>query len=235
MKSLKITFFTLSVFLFSWNGPRFVVAPPFTSVENIITLSQGQTIEQVNSSLGIQAYDILYLNDGNMLCFYNYRLLDRKINIQSKSAYNEQFKDSDDESLSSLKSQTAGKPFYSEWKRLYVNFKDGKLTHFITDGGLEDANYIVLVNGTLKLLNSKSLEFAHFSKLSNFVFPQVEQSIQPASAPKGAQTQSNNNSTTILDKDRDVIENLLFPLKYNGTFKNNETPRKKKPSIIDFK
>ena len=55
-----------------------------------------------------------------------------------------------------------GAKFYTEWKKLYVFFKDGKLASFITSDGLKDANYLMLVNGSIKLLSENDLDFSHF-------------------------------------------------------------------------
>ena len=44
-----------------------------------------------------------------------------------------------------------------------MSFKDGALTHYISDAGMESANYIQLVNGTVSLLNKEDI-----LKLLNF-------------------------------------------------------------------
>ena len=185
----------------SCSQSKFIVAPPFTDVEKISKIELGQSKEQVNDILGISPYDVLYLNGGNQVCFYNYRLLDRRLTIDNSK---NNIENGPGTTLSSQQGQTSGVPFYSEWKRIYVNFKNGIVEHYTTDAGLEDANYIGLVNGTIKLLNSKSLE------LKNFY-----------SDPSKSSTQTNES----LD-----IDKILFPLKLNGKFKSTDSPRKKSKS-----
>ena len=101
--------------------------------------------------LNVEPYDIVSGGD-IFLCYYNYRLLERKIPI-ANSNKNRSINDLDSQSLNSELSQITGAKFYTEWKKLYVFFKDGKLASFITSDGLKDANYLMLVNGSIKLLS----------------------------------------------------------------------------------
>ena len=86
MKNMKkfnlIYTLILSGFLItSCSRSRFIVAPPFTDIEKISTIETGQSKDEVNKALGIQPYDLLYLNEGDFLCYYNYRLVGRKVNV----------------------------------------------------------------------------------------------------------------------------------------------------------
>ncbi len=121
---LNLSVLILLMGIVSCSSSRFVVAPPFTNVNNISNLKTGQTFEEVNQVLGIPAYDILYSSGKDFLCFYNYRILDRKINIDAPSAHNTLMSTVHEESLSSEKAQIMGEAFYSEWRRVYINFKD---------------------------------------------------------------------------------------------------------------
>lgn len=186
------------------NMSKFVVAPPFTDVEKIGKVEIGKAYDEVNQTLGIKPYDVLYLNDGNQLCYYNYRLLERKISVANSRKKAARSSDN----LSSQVAQTFGEPFYTEWKRLYINFIDGKVAYFTTDSKLKNANYIALVNGTIKLLNSTDLKLDHFYSSSyNTVYGE--------------------NGNIILSEDTQKenldIEKILFPLKYNGSFKPNKS------------
>jgi hypothetical protein len=187
------------------NMSKFVVAPPFTDVEKIGKVEIGKSYDEVNQSLGIKPYDVLYLNDGNQLYYYNYRLLERKINVTNSRI--KAVKGTND-NLSSQVAQTFGEPFYTEWRRLYVNFIDGKVANFTTDSGLKNANYIALVNGSIKLLSSTDLKLNHFfTPNQNMIFGENGNII------RNEDTQNGN-----LD-----IDKILFPLKYNGSFEPNKS------------
>lgn len=215
MKKLFLThvhFFLLVILISSsCSQSKYVVAPPFTDVEKISKIELGQSKEKVNEILGISPYDVLFHNGGNYVCLYNYRLLDRRLGIDNSK---NNIENGPGTTLSSQEGQTSGVPFYSEWKRIYVNFENGVVKHYATDTGLEDANYIGLVNGTIKLLNSKDLDLKNFYSNPSIVIPSNN-------LPSNSGTSSNES----LD-----IEKILFPLKSNGKFKSTDSPRKKSKS-----
>ena len=209
-------FILISIFISSCTSRNFVVAPTFTSVDKITLLEPGQNLNEVNGKLSVEPYDIVSGGD-IFLCYYNYRLLERKIPI-ANSNKNRSINDVDSLSLSSELSQTKGIKFYTEWKKLFVFFKDGKLVSFITSDGLNDANYLMLVNGSIKLLSENDLDFSHFSKNSNFNL-------------SGQVNNSNNNS----NKDRDIIENILFPINYKKEFDFKRKDNKVKNSNLNLR
>lgn len=201
-------FSVIGLVLSSCSQSKFIIAPPFTDVEKISKIEIGQTKEDVNKTLGISQYDVLYLAAGDYMCYYNYRLVDRKIIIDNSD---KNIQKGSGATLSSQEAQTAGEPFFTEWRRVYVNFTDGKVSHYTTDAGLEGANYIQLVNGVIKLLNKEDL------KLSNFYQYQSE---------AGGIT-INNESTEDNSSEAIDLEKILFQLKLNGKFKKADSPRKK--------
>ncbi len=203
-----ITVYTIQ----SCSKNNFVVAPPFTNVKKITQLIKGMTFEEVSKTLGIDPYDVVYTNETESLCYYNYRILDRKIPVLN-STDSQTDSQIDSLNLSSDAAQVYGKKFYSEWKKLYVSFKDGKLINFISSTGLSEANYILLVNGQIKLLSKKDLEFSHFAKPNTLIY--------------GAPSTGTGANATSTNKDYDAIENLLLPLNYDGTFKKNTESKKK--------
>jgi hypothetical protein len=69
-----------------------------------------------------------------------------------------------------------------------------------------DVNYIMLVNGTIKLLKEKPLEYSHFSENNMFGLNQLNLD------SKG----SNNGFDS---KDRNIVNQILFPLDKDGKFK----------------
>lgn len=216
---LLIVITVFGILFSSCSQSKFVVAPPFTDVEKISKIESGQSVDDVNKKLGIKPYDVLYLKDGGLMCYYNYRLLDRKINIDNSTKNRNSGSGA---TLSSKISQKVGEPFYTEWRRIYVNFQDGKLTNYVTDAGLEDANYIQLVNGTIRLLSKEDLSMENFyiSKWG------VNSSINVGT--------SNEVDAGIQDNDSKVlnIDKLLFQLKYNGKFKGTDTPRKNQGGLF---
>lgn len=202
MKKLNLIFnlIVAGFLITSCSQSRFIVAPPFTDIEKISTIETGQSKDEVNKALGIQPYDLLYLNEGDFLCYYNYRLVGRKVTIDN--SLKNRTKGSG-ETLSSNKAQTAGEPFYTEWRKIYINFKNGKVTHYTTDAGLRNSNYIQLVNGTIKLLNKEDL------KLENFYERNISSGVNI-----NAESSSENCCTESID-----IDKILFQLKRNGQFR----------------
>lgn len=220
MKKIKgnaiLALVLLGMVITSCSQSKFIVAPPFTDVEKISKIEIGQSKEDVNKTLGISPYDVLYLNEGDYMCYYNYRLVDRKINVDNS---NKNRNAGNGATLSSEKAQTVGEPFYSEWRRIYVNFVDGKVSHFVTDAGLEDANYIQLVNGTIKLFGKEDLV------LSNFYNQDVININSGGGSSQDGKIQTNGTKSLNIDA-------LLFQLKYNGKFKQTDTPRKKNKGLL---
>lgn len=208
-----VLFSLIGLVLSSCSQSKFIVAPPFTDVEKISKIEIGQTKEDVNKTLGISPYDILYLTDGDYMCYFNYRLVDRKINIDNS---NKNRNEGSGATLSSQEAQTKGEPFFTEWRRVYVNFTDGKVSHYTTDAGLEDANYIQLVNGTIKLLNKEDLKLANFYQYQN----------------QGGGITINNESTGDNSSETIDLDKILFQLKLNGKFKKTDSPRKNNKGIL---
>jgi len=206
---MKIKFvFILSIsmlILESCANKNFLIAPTFTNVKKISTLQLGQSLNEVNQVLGIYPYDVMTLSEGDLICQYKYRIMERKIPISNKNEFH-RFSESDSLSLSSELAQTYGKVFYTDWKDLYVSFKGGKLVSYTSTSGLERANYIMLVNGTIKLLKEKPLEYSHFSENNMFGLNQLNLD------SKG----SNNGFDS---KDRNIVNQILFPLDKDGKFK----------------
>ena len=184
---------------------NFLIAPTFTNVKKISTLQLGQSLNEVNQVLGIYPYDVMTLSEGDLICQYKYRIMERKIPISNKNEFH-RYSESDSLSLSSELAQTYGKVFYTDWKDLYVSFKGGKLVSYTSTSGLERANYIMLVNGTIKLLKEKPLEYSHFSENNMFGLNQLNLD------SKG----SNNGFDS---KDRNIVNQILFPLDKDGKFK----------------
>ncbi len=232
---INVSILILLTGLLSCSSTQFVVAPPFTSVANISNLKTGQTLDEVNSILGISAYDILYSSGKDFLCFYNYRILDRKINIDHPSDHNTLMSTANEESLSSEKAQVTGEIFYTEWRRVYVNFKDGKMSHYVTTNGLKGASFIALINGTIKLLNDKPIEYSHFSKNNQNNQLNINQVPTPLATPSGKPNLNGAVEAPCSTCGFDIIDNI-FKLEDDGRF--NQEPfshKSKKRKLILLK
>lgn len=96
------------------------IAPPYTNVERILQIQQGMTIQQTSQVLGIQPYDVKYLQEENILqVHYNYRLKEREMIVYDNIV---------DET-----SQISGTPQYNPVPAIIeVNFKDGKMISYRT-------------------------------------------------------------------------------------------------------
>ena len=77
-------FILISIFISSCTSRNFVVAQSFTSVDKITLLEPGQNLNEVNGKLNVEQYDIVSGGD-IFLCYYNYRLLERKIPIANSN------------------------------------------------------------------------------------------------------------------------------------------------------
>lgn len=218
---MKIKFvFILSIsmlLLESCANKNFLVAPTFTNVKKIASLQLGQSLNEVNQALGIYPYDVIALSEGDLICQYKYRIMERKIPLSNRGEFH-RFSEADSLSLSSELAQTYGKVFYTDWKDLYVSFQNGKLVSYTSTSGLERANYIMLVNGTIKLLKDKPLEYSHFTENNSYVLPW--------SNGENVKLPSSDG------KDRDILNRILFPLDKDGKFKSFGKTSK---SILDTK
>ncbi len=123
------------------------IAPPFTSVEKIVTLRPGMSMSQVSATLGIDPYDILHLNDDNSIVLrYNYRLKDRFVKISTTN------KDEFERQTRNEQSQTSGSDWYNkDYRSVYVLFTDGNVKSFITDAGKEDSEYLLISANNITL------------------------------------------------------------------------------------
>ncbi len=140
----------MSVFVIGCSQQKFVVAPPFTDMSRINTLKEGMSKEEVVSALQIQPFDLYFVEAKNEVYVFNYRLKERRIPVTNRSTYVEQGTEMLNENMNSEVSQREGVTFYTEWRKLYVSFKDGKMISAITDSGREDGNNLVILKKAIE-------------------------------------------------------------------------------------
>lgn len=124
------------------------IAPPYTSVSELIKVRKGMTLNKVNEVLGIQPYDIYTIqDDGSTVLVYNYRIKDRKMSISGDPA----------KATKTERGQKEGIDWYGEASRVYILFEDDKVASLISDHGREDAELLMLVNNNLQLISKEDL------------------------------------------------------------------------------
>lgn len=221
----KIIFLiSLSVLVFSCANTKFTVLPYYTNVEKIITLQKGDSPLDVNTHLEVPPHNILYMQDGVMLCQYYYRIKERRVNIQNKENFmpryteNQEANQKEDLSLNSEKSQTFGYTHYTTPQKLYVYFKDDKLQNYITDVGFEKARFLEFNNGVIRLLRDVPLEYEQFT--DNFCCGAVTPNLNSINGDNNTLDASLPSQTNQGKLD---VKHLLIPLNNDdntGKFKN---------------
>lgn len=112
------------------------IAPPYTSVDKIIKVEKGMSIEQANKTLGIEPYNVYNIQaDGSSILIYHYRTKQRRMTVPKNLEKKEETIRGEE------RSQTEGQPWYNKDHHLvYVLFEDGKVKSLLTDQGRSDAN-----------------------------------------------------------------------------------------------
>lgn len=129
------------------------IAPKFTDVEKIVALKSGMSIGQINSTLGIEPYDIYHIQEsGATLISYNYRVKERRIKIPTLNANEFERKTTNEAS------QTAGEVKYDKnYKALFVLIKEGRLVSMITSSGRAESEYILVNANNIQVISEKNL------------------------------------------------------------------------------
>lgn len=138
-------------FLFSsCSQNKFWVAPKFTDVSKISTLKKGMTKEEVASALEVDAYDSYFSEAGGEMLVYNYRLQERRISVSNSGRYVNMETAPMDKSINSQAGQNQGNLYYTEWRKLYVSYQDNKMVSMITEGGMENANSVLIMASSIQ-------------------------------------------------------------------------------------
>ena len=135
--------------IIAFTGCARMIAPPYTNVEKVSSVKIGMNLQQVNSQLGIEPYDLYFKGDDHFVVIYNYRIKDRimkvpgDFNTDTHTAY----------------SQTDGKDWYGKNYVCYVHFMDKKVKSIITDEGKKKSENILIKNNNLYLIQKEQIGF----------------------------------------------------------------------------
>ena len=141
---------SLTALLSSCSQNKFWVAPKFTDVSKISTLKKGMSKEEVSNALEIEAYDSYFSDGGNEMLVYNYRLQERRIPVSNSGRYVNMDTAPMDKSINSQAGQNQGNLYYTEWRKLYVSYQDNKMVSMITEGGMENANSVMILASSIQ-------------------------------------------------------------------------------------
>lgn len=154
------------------------VSPPFTSVDKISMILPGMTIDRVNSTLGIEPYNMLHMNsDGAIILSYNYRLKDKYLKVYTTN------RDEFQRLTRNEDSQTKGSLWYNkEYQTLFVVFQNNQVQSMITTAGKQDSEFLLIAGNNIKLLSEEELD--SFSEDGQDVMPIIYKIQQPTTKEK---------------------------------------------------
>lgn len=137
--------------------------PYYTSVENLLKLKPGMTFNSVKTTLGIDPYDVLTIqsDNGATIYTYHYRLKDRKVTRPANDFIKRDYEHTE-------LFQKEGTEWYSLTEKIaYLYFKDGKYKSFISEDGLNMAEYIMLLDNNLRIISSEDFKKLQVTKIGN--------------------------------------------------------------------
>ena len=129
------------------------IAPPYTSMDKVIQLKPGMSVESVGKTIGLEPYEI-YVSDGDskMTVLYKYRLKGRRMTVVSPSPNERESK------IRSEDGQMAGELWYEKTSRtLYVTFDNGQMKSYVTSKGRFDGEALSFSNNNIKKINKEEL------------------------------------------------------------------------------
>lgn len=130
------------------------VAPPFTDVSKVTQIKTGMKVKQVADILGIDAYDVFYMQEsGSQVLSFNYRLKNRIMYVYNTVNHMEVKRQTSDEN-----SQKSGEVYYDKkYRTLYAMFNNaGDLTSYITTSGETDKGKLIVIGNTIKLYDERN-------------------------------------------------------------------------------
>ena len=130
-------------------------APPFTDVVKIEQLKSGMKVKQVIDILGIEPYDIYYMQEtGAQMLSFNYRLKNRVMYV-----YNTVNRMEVNRQTSNEASQKAGDVCYDkDYRTAYAMFnKNDELISYLTTSGAKDKGELIVTGNSIKYYNDKNV------------------------------------------------------------------------------
>lgn len=135
----------------SCTSNQFLVSPPFTTTTEIANLTSGMTRAEAESALGIPAYEVLSMVDGDLWVSYNYRVASYLTPITNyANGLGVSGSDAQPVSVDSPAAKNQGTLQYGDWGVLYVLYSEGKLATTITQAGQGNSNDLEVLQASLK-------------------------------------------------------------------------------------
>jgi len=174
------------------------IAPAYTSVDELIKVRKGMSMEKVNGVLGIEPFDIYSIqDDGGTVLVYNYRLKDRRVKVSGNVL----------EFAKTEAAQKSGQAWYGEPSRAYILFEDDKMTGLITDNGRADAEVLMIVNNNLQLIAEKDLVNMHYNhSMQTVLMLDKDGGINKMSVPKVTESDGMKRSIKLPQRKENVKE-----------------------------
>src|ERR1035437_2243442 len=143
------------------------IAPPFTDVVKVSQLKPNMKVKQVIDVLGIEPYDIFYMQKtGAQMLSFNYRLKKRiTYQYNTVNALEVQRLTSNEES------QKAGDLYYDKnYQTVYTMIsKDGDLLSYLTTSGVANKGGLIVIGNTIQRYDEKNINALDsiYNKASN--------------------------------------------------------------------
>ncbi len=131
------------------------VAPPFTDVTKISQLKNNMKVKQVIDVLGIEPFDIYYMQEtGAQMLSFNYRVKKRIMYVYNTVNYLEIQRQTSNE-----ESQKSGDLFYDKkYQTVYAMFsKDGDLMSYLTTNGINHGAGLIVNGNTIQYYDEKNI------------------------------------------------------------------------------
>lgn len=135
----------------SCTSNQFLVSPPFTTTAEIANLAAGMSRAEAEGALGIPAYEVLSMVDGDLWVSYNYRVASYIAPITNyANGLSVGGADAQPVSVDAPSARNQGTLQYGDWGVLYVLYSDGKLASSITQAGQGTSNDLEVLQASLK-------------------------------------------------------------------------------------
>jgi len=164
-KAKKVLFLSLTI-LMAVSCSRYI-APPFTDVTKISQLKPNMKVKQTIDILGVEPYDIFYMQEtGAQMLSFNYRLKKRIMYVYNTVNYLEVQRQTSNE-----ESQKAGDLYYDKkYQTVYAMFsKEGDLVSYLTTNGVSAGSSLIVTGNTIQYIDEKNVNMldSNYNKTFN--------------------------------------------------------------------